>query len=82
MLLCMRTTVEIEDRLFARLRAIAARNRRTFKEVLAEVVRLGLKAIDDMPAGGEKTRWKVHHCGRPRVDVTNRGALMDFMDRS
>lgn len=79
MLLCMRTTIELEDHLFRELKQEAARRGTTLREIISESVRKEL--------AGRKTpkkyvfRWKTHR-GRmlPGVKINDRKSLYDLMD--
>jgi plasmid stability protein len=49
----MKTTVELPDSLMTELRIIAAREHRRLREVMEEVLTLGLRARRQLPARGE-----------------------------
>lgn len=63
----MRTTVELDDSIAQALREIATRKGKTFRSVLNETLRRGIRA----PSAGSKSKYvcPVHHMGAPRAGV-------------
>jgi len=80
MLLCMRTTIDLDDRLFRELKQEAARRGTTFRELVLEYLRRG-KAV---PARQRnyRFRWRTDPRGRiqPGVRLNDRESLFDLMD--
>ena len=79
MLLCMRTTIDLDEPLFRELKQEAVRRRTTLRKVVNECLRKGLSAP---PRHGKYVfRWKTHR-GRiqPGVRLDDRDALFDLMD--
>lgn len=78
MVFCMKTTLDIDDNVVAELKREAARQGRTMSELVETALRLLLRAprkrapLPDLP---------VFDGGEPRVDVADRNALSDAMDR-
>jgi hypothetical protein len=82
MLICMRTTLEIDDGLVREVKRRAAETGRTMTEVIEEALREGLRP-PRRPEQTEKLRWRtVSGRVRPGVDVNDRDALYDLMERS
>ncbi len=74
-----RTTVALDDRIYERVRDLARRSGRTFQECANELLRAGLDA-----ATRSATRRKplpVFDFGEPAVDLADRDALYELMDR-
>lgn len=74
----MKTTLVLPDPLVARLKAEAAARDTTMSEVVAEALHRMLDAPPAVPTG---YRIPVHDLGVPAVDIANREALYDFLDR-
>ena len=74
----MKTTLMIPDALMRRLKREAARQRTTISALVERALRLLLE--EERPAGSlpELPRF---HGGRPSVDLANREALYETMDR-
>ena len=79
MLLCMRTTIELDDPLFRQLKVEAARRGESLRKVVNDYLRQGLAA----PRKLKKYvfRWKTEH-GEilPGVRLDDRNSLYDLMD--
>ena len=81
MVLCMKTTLNLDDRLMRDLKSRAAQTGRTMTEMVEEAVRDLLAREAETPSL-EGFRWvTVKGCGRPRVDIADRDALYDFLER-
>ncbi len=80
MLLCMRTTIEIEDRLFRDLKRQAADKGVTLRQLVNDLLRQGLNG--PKPRGKYKFNWKVQPLGtiQPGVDLNDRKSLFDLLD--
>ncbi len=76
----MRTTIRMDDDLYRRVKAMAARSGRTVAAVLEDAVRRGLVASERTPA----TSYRVNATGRgglrPGVDLSSNAALAEAMD--
>jgi hypothetical protein len=75
-----RTTLALDERIYERIKAKARREHRHFQDCANDLLRLGL--------GAEATRARVKpkplpvlHGGRLLVDVADREALYDVMER-
>lgn len=79
MFLCMRTTIELDDRLMRELKQEALRNGTTLRETVNAHLRHSL-AARKKPAK-YRFRWKAHR-GKtlPGVKLHDRKALFDLMD--
>lgn len=80
MVLCMKTTVVINDSLLRRAKNEAARRRSSVRSLIEE----GLRRVLDRPdrkKGSFRLQWTVE-TGRkvPPVDPADRRALHDFLD--
>ncbi len=80
MLICVRTTVELDDSLFRKLKQEAARRGISLRQLINECLRKALAT----PARKPKYRfnWKVDRGGRlqPGVRLDDRESLFDLMD--
>jgi predicted DNA-binding ribbon-helix-helix protein len=72
----MRTTLTLESELERKLKEIAARKRMSFKDVVNETLRAGLKAGSESES--EPFRVKAHNCGfRSGIDSVKLNQLSD-----
>lgn len=80
MFVCMRTTLEIDDRLFRDLKRQAAEKGITLRQLVNDLLRRAL----DRPTRQSKYRfdWKVDPPGaiQPGVRLNDRESLFDLMD--
>lgn len=80
MLLCMRTTLDLDDQLMRKVKRLAAETGRT----LTSIIELGLRELLDQEQRSHPYRfeWVTVPGGTlPGVDLTDRDALIDLMDR-
>ncbi len=78
MVICMKTTLIIDDSVMADLRREAARQNRTMSEIVETALRLLFRA----PKRKQKTRpIPTFSGGREFVDIADRNALYDVMER-
>jgi plasmid stability protein len=80
MVIHMKTTLNIDDSVMKRLRQEAARQGRT----MSELVEAGLRRVLDPPIveqPGEPVPLPRWHSGGARVDVADREALHEALDR-
>jgi len=73
----MKTTLQIDDRVMARLRAEAARTGRTMSEMVESALRLMLARRPGRPALPPLPTFRS---GGARVDVADREALLEAME--
>lgn len=79
MLLCMRTTLDVEDAILERARRRAAAERTTLTSVVERALREFLSRRPE-PGAPLKERWVVVKGDRsPDVDVADRDRLIDAM---
>jgi hypothetical protein len=77
----MRTTLSLDDDVAAKLRELAHRRRRPFKEVVNEVLRRGLAAQEVRPRRPRPFRVDVFRSAfRPGVDPPKLNQLSDELD--
>jgi hypothetical protein len=77
----MRTTLTLDPDLERRLKDIAHRTRRPFREVVNETLRAGLAERARQSTGGTPFRVHAYHCGfRPGVDLLRLNQLSDDLD--
>lgn len=80
MLSCMRTTLDLNDRLMAEAKSLAARRGLSFKALVEEALRERLHAR----AGSERVPVALPTYGgqglQPGVDLTDGAALLEIMD--
>ena len=80
MLLCMRTTIELEDSLFRELKSKAAESGTTLRDLVNDLLR---RAVDQTKRPSNyRFDWRVDPRGRiqPGVRLNDRESLFDFMD--
>jgi plasmid stability protein len=82
MLICMRTTLHLDDDLMAEVKALAARRHRTMTSVVEESLR---RLLADALQPPQRRRVKLPvstRTGGPRpgVDLNNNAALQDLLD--
>ncbi|MGH2826216.1 MAG: ribbon-helix-helix protein, CopG family, partial [Actinomycetota bacterium] len=75
----MKTTLNIDDRVMARLKAEAQRQGRTMSQLVEIALRMLLDRKENPP---ELPPLPSFPMGRAQVDVSNREALDDFLDKS
>ena len=74
----MKTTLVISDPIFRRLKVTAARTGRT----MSELVDAALRSFLTPERGGAKSlKLPLFHLGRSKVDVADRNALYDAMEK-
>ncbi len=80
MLICMRTTLNIDDNLMKRVKRYAARSRKTITEVVEEALRREVSG-DPLATGRFRLRWEPVE-GRllPGIDLADRDSLLDAME--
>jgi hypothetical protein len=81
MLICMRTTLNLDDDLVARAKQEAARSRRTLTSVIEDALREALARTTG--AAGEESGYRVRPFGgdgvRAGVDLDDSAGLLDLM---
>lgn len=80
MLICMRTTLDLDDQLMRKVRVLAAGTGRT----ITSIIELALRELLDQEKGSRPYRlqWVTVPGGpKPGVDLTDRDALIDLMER-
>ena len=80
MLLCMRTTIDLDDRLYRELKQEAAKRGLKFRELVHEYLRRARAVPAKQPR--YRFRWKTDPPGRiqPGVRLNDRESLFDLMD--
>lgn len=73
-----RTTIALDERIYARIKQMAEREGRYFQECANELLRLGLEAADRGTV--PPLPLPVHSLGVPLVDIGDRDALLDVLD--
>lgn len=80
MILCMRTTLDIDDTVLRAAKRRAAETGRTLTAVVEEALRELLRRERE-PDTGFELQWKpVKGGAQPGVDLTDRDALLDRME--
>jgi len=80
MLICMRTTLNLDDHLMRALRLHAAHTGRTMTEIVELALREQLDR-ESKPAAPYRLHWvTVRGAAQPGVDLTDRDALLDRME--
>ena len=80
MLLCMRTTLDLDDALFRDLKRSAAERGTTMRQLVNELLRRGLR--NPKPKPKYRFKWKTQPRGRilPGVNLVDRKSLFDLLD--
>ena len=79
MLLCMRTTIDLNDEVFRAAKRRAAEERKTFREVVEAALRAYLGKA--RPKSGYRLTWRPERGRlRPGVNLEDRDALWDLME--
>lgn len=74
-----RTTLNLEDGLVEKLRQRAVKQGRSLAAVINELLHKALVS-EERQKKLPSIQWKVFHCGRPKVDITDRDALYEAME--
>jgi len=80
MLYCMRTTLDINDRLLAEAKSLAARRGLSLKALVEEALRERLHARGDQRRAAVALPTYSGDGLRPGVDLTDGAALLEVMD--
>lgn len=80
MLLCMRTTIDINDALLAATKSRAARDQKTLKAVVEQALRDFLSGSSRSPSTAPPIPVFRGLGVQPGVDLTNNAALEDLMN--
>lgn len=80
MLSCMRTTLDINDRLMAEAKRLAARRGLSFKALVEEALCHRLHARADSPRVPVALPTYSGHGLQPGVDLNDGAALLEVMD--
>lgn len=80
MLLCMRTTIDINDALLAATKSHAARDQKTLKAVVEQALRDFLSGPSRSPSNAPPIPVFRGLGVQPGVDLTNNAALEDLMN--
>lgn len=77
----MRTTLNLDDDVAARLAELARRSGRSLSRVTNEILRTGLRGLAERP---KRTAYEppVFDTGMPFVDVSDVAQAMEVLDRS
>jgi plasmid stability protein len=78
--MAMKTTLNLDDDLLREAKMRAAEEGITLTRVVEEALRGALTSEEG--ADGGEVRWVVVDGGPPRVDIDDRNALYEFMERS
>ncbi len=82
MVLCMRTTIDIDDALMKTAKKKAAETGQTLKEIIEESLREFFERESETEAVPFRMEWVVVKGSlRPGVDLSDRRSLMDILDR-
>ncbi|MYK26988.1 MAG: hypothetical protein F4052_08610 [Dehalococcoidia bacterium] len=77
-----KTTINIEDALMERLKEEAARRKTTMTALIeAGIRRILAEGETPAPVGGELPPLPIYDMGEPLVDVADRDALYEVLDR-
>ncbi len=78
----MRTTLDINDVIYRRAKALAAKQGIRLRELIESSLRQTLKEAANPPKEKYKLHWEVvRGTEPPPFDVSDRNALYDFFDR-
>lgn len=82
MLICMRTTIRMDDRLFNEIKHLAAETRRTLTAVIEDALRESLARRRQVRGASTPVRLPVVKGGslQPSVDLDSSASLLDLME--
>lgn len=80
----MKTTLNLDDHLLREAKKRAAERGTTLTKIVEEALRDALSSdeIGDEIGDEGEVRWVVVDGGPPRVDIDDRNALYEFLERS
>jgi plasmid stability protein len=78
--MAMKTTLNLNDELLREAKKRAAERGKTLTFVVEEALRTALESEES--GGADEVRWVVVDGGPPRVDIADRNALYEFLERS
>lgn len=82
MLLCMRTTIQLDDQLLSEAKQYAARTGRTLKAVIEDALREALARTENPQAQARVHLRTFKGRGvQPGVDLDDTSSLLDLMER-
>jgi plasmid stability protein len=76
-----RTTMALDDEVIRGLKRRAAAGGTSMARVANDLLRRALKEQPGGPRERKPAPWPTHDSGAPRVDINDRDALFDAMDR-
>ena len=76
----MKTTLNLDEHLIREAKKRAAESGTTLTHVVEEALRDALTPHE--ASEGDEVRWVVVDGGAPRIDIADRNALYEFMERS
>ncbi len=84
MLICMRTTVDLNDDILTEFKRIAAETRRSLKNVMEDALRSELDRRKKATARGKTQKVMTYHGNglRPGINLNSTAELLDFMDNN
>lgn len=82
MLLCMRTTVDLDDDILTELKLIAAETKKPLKSVMEDALRSELERRKKASTRGHSEEVVTYHGKglRPGVNLNSTSELLDVMD--
>lgn len=75
----MKTSLNIEDRLFGLLQRESIRQKKTLGEILSEWARVGYEALCKQGKKGKRRLRSVNLGGETRIDINSRKEWMDLL---
>lgn len=75
----MKTSLNIEDRLFGLLQRESIRQKKTLGEILSEWARVGYEALGKQGKKGKRRLHGVNLGGEARIDINSRKEWMDLL---
>ena len=84
MLICMRTTVDLNDDILTELKRIAAETRKPLKKVMEDALRSELERRKTSSTRNNTPKVVTYHGNglRPGINLDSTGELLDYMDGS
>jgi hypothetical protein len=74
-----RTTLDLDASVLEQLRLRAANERKSMGQVASERLAIGLR--EDAHGGGPPLRWPSKRMGKPRVDLEDKDAVWETLDK-
>jgi len=76
----MRTTLTLEKDVAEEIEALRRKRDASLKDVVNEVLRLGLREVREAPKKRKPFRTKTSDMGKPLIDINNTAEVLAFLE--